>query len=58
MRQLHITNDQGKDTCVNFAGTKIIHPSPKLGKDGEIADRAHLDSMNYYVEGVEGNIPN
>ena len=20
MRQLHITNDQGKDTCVNFAG--------------------------------------
>ncbi len=38
MRQLHITNDQGKDTCVNFAGTKIIHPSPKLGKDGEIAE--------------------
>ena len=27
-------------------------------KDGEIADRAHLDSMNYYVEGIDALLPN
>ena len=26
--------------------------------DGEIADRAHLDSMNYYVEGIDAVLPN
>ena len=25
--------------------------------DGEIADRAHLDSMAYYVEGIVGKVP-
>jgi len=27
-------------------------------KEGEIADRAHLDSMNYYVEGIDAKVPN
>ena len=27
-------------------------------KDGEIADRAHLDSMMYYVEGIDAVVPN
>ena len=27
-------------------------------KDGEIADRKHLDSMNYYVEGIDAILPN
>ena len=27
-------------------------------KDGEIADRAHLDSMSYYVEGIDAVLPN
>ena len=26
--------------------------------DGEVADRAHLDSMNYYVEGIDAKVPN
>ena len=26
--------------------------------EGEIADRAHLDSMNYYVEGIDAVLPN
>jgi len=38
MRQLHITNEQGKDTCVNFAGTSIVNSPPKLGKGGEVAE--------------------
>ena len=25
--------------------------------DGEIADRAHLDTMNYYVEGIDATVP-
>ena len=27
-------------------------------KDGEIADRKHLDSMMYYVEGIDAKVPN
>ena len=27
-------------------------------KDGEIADRAHQDSMSYYVEGIDALLPN
>jgi len=27
-------------------------------KDGEVASRAHLDSMMYYVEGIDANVPN
>lgn len=27
-------------------------------KDGEIADRQHLDSMMYYVEGIDAKVPN
>ena len=27
-------------------------------KDGEVLDDGGLWGMNYYVEGVEGNIPN
>ena len=26
-------------------------------KDGEIADRAHPDSMSYYVEGIDAVLP-
>ena len=27
-------------------------------KDGEVASRAHLDSMTYYVEGIDAKVPN
>ena len=27
-------------------------------KDGEVASRAHLDGMMYYVEGIDANVPN
>jgi simple sugar transport system substrate-binding protein len=26
--------------------------------EGEIADRAHLDTMMYYVEGIDEKVPN
>ena len=25
---------------------------------GEIADRMHLDTINYYVEGIDATVPN
>jgi hypothetical protein len=25
---------------------------------GEVADRLHLDTMNYYVEGIDAELPN
>ena len=38
MRELHITNEQGKNTCVQFATAAVSDPPPKLGKDGEAAE--------------------
>ncbi len=26
--------------------------------DGEVADRKHLDTMMYYVEGIDAKVPN
>ena len=47
------------------AGTYFAFTGPikdNTGKlrlaDGEIADRAHLDTMNYYVEGIDALLPN
>lgn len=38
MRELHITNEQGKNTSVQFASAMEIEPPPKLGKAGEVAE--------------------
>ena len=38
MRELHITNEQGKNTSVQFASAMQIEPPPKLGKAGEVAE--------------------
>ena len=38
MRELHITNDEGKNTCVGFAAATLSTPPPKLGKGGEPAE--------------------
>ena len=47
------------------AGTYFAFTGPlkdNTGKlrlaDGEIADRAHLDTMSYYVEGIDAEVPN
>ena len=47
------------------AGTYFAFTGPlkdNTGKlrlaDGEIADRAHLDTMSYYVEGIDATVPN
>ena len=47
------------------AGTYFAFTGPlkdNTGKlqlaDGEIADRMHLDTMNYYVEGIDASVPN
>ncbi|MDB4357909.1 hypothetical protein N9Z22_00785 [bacterium] len=38
MRELHITNAEGKDTCVGFAAATVSDRPPKLGKMGEPAE--------------------
>lgn len=38
MRELHITNHEGKNTCVAFASATVLTPAPKLGKNGEPAE--------------------
>jgi hypothetical protein len=38
MRELHITNEQGENTCVHFATAVVSDSPPELGKDGEVAE--------------------
>ena len=41
-----------------FEGPMMDNAGNVVLKDGEVLDDGGLWGMNYYVEGVEGNIPN
>ena len=41
-----------------FTGPLFDNEGNQVLADGEIADRMHLDTMNYYVEGIDAKVPN
>ena len=41
-----------------FTGPLNDNEGNQVLADGEIADRMHLDTMNYYVEGIDLKVPN
>ena len=40
-----------------FTGPLWDNQGNQVLADGEIADRAHLDSMQYYVKGIDAKVP-
>ena len=45
-------------TYFAFTGPLNDNEGNQVLADGEIADRMHLDTMNYYVEGIDLKVPN
>jgi hypothetical protein len=41
-----------------FTGPLNDNEGNQVLADGEVADRQHLDTMMYYVEGIDAKVPN